>query len=307
MPENIKNLSKLKFLDVSYNPLIKVPESIGNLKQLRMLILKGSWIKTLPDSIAGLENLQLLVLGAGEIGTPAGCLKTLPESIGALKRLRWLLLSYNSLEKIPESIGDLQDLIELDTRANELTSLPASIGNVKSLKILDISSNKLKGLPKELDNLKCLEILNVDNNNIQDIGFKNGLLYLFKDLRSQLSEKIMQTSTQDVEELRPFLNQEKTTFTLTALRVLCRCMPLNMFSQASFIDKKSKFDKQIFKEEKMREFFALLLKEKLSFTETMQLHVQYGSFNINELLAYLKEIDVLSNNVRSTHKCSTSY
>lgn len=55
LPDSICNLSSLRFLDISYNPISALPENIGNLANLEELDISHTDITTLPDSIYSLQ------------------------------------------------------------------------------------------------------------------------------------------------------------------------------------------------------------------------------------------------------------
>lgn len=55
LPDSICNLSSLKFLDISYNPISTLPENIGNLANLEELDISHTEITSLPDSIYSLQ------------------------------------------------------------------------------------------------------------------------------------------------------------------------------------------------------------------------------------------------------------
>ena len=56
--DHIKNLTKLKELNLSYNHLRILPDNIGNLVNLKKLIVNNNMIENLPDNIGNLVNLE---------------------------------------------------------------------------------------------------------------------------------------------------------------------------------------------------------------------------------------------------------
>lgn len=75
---NIDKLSRLEFLNLDKNKLLRLPETLGRLKRLRNLIVSRNLLETLPDSIAAMESLEYVDVW----GNP---LYVLPESIAVLK------------------------------------------------------------------------------------------------------------------------------------------------------------------------------------------------------------------------------
>ena len=175
LPESIRNLQALEWLDLSQNTLTSLPDSIGNLQALKTLELSHNTLNSLPDSIG---NLQALV----SLDLSHNTLTSLPASIGNLQALVSLDLFHNTLTSLPASIGNLQALKTLYLYQNTLTSLPASIGNLHALETLGLSHNTLTSLPAFIGNLKALELLDLSHNTLtslpESIGNLQGLEWL---------------------------------------------------------------------------------------------------------------------------------
>jgi small GTP-binding protein len=62
IPEKIKNLKKLKRLNLSNNQLFEIRDDLSNLKSLTHLDLSKNKIKYLPSKVANLPNLESLIL-----------------------------------------------------------------------------------------------------------------------------------------------------------------------------------------------------------------------------------------------------
>ncbi|XP_028778395.1 disease resistance protein RPS6 [Neltuma alba] len=166
LPDNIKHLSRLQSLDVSYcrdlQSLPELPPSIEELHANSCTSLKTlqftSHIESpsLADeimlgsnprsSVSYLQNLRELSLG--------GCeqLYELPESIGSLSSLSSLDLSgCEQLYELPESIGSLSSLSSLDLSGSTVASLPASIKYLSNLKDIRLTNcTRLRSLPELL-------------------------------------------------------------------------------------------------------------------------------------------------------------
>ncbi|XP_021775059.1 disease resistance protein RGA2-like [Chenopodium quinoa] len=106
---SILRLKSLRVLDLHRLGLKIVPRSLGELQCLRYLNLSYNPMVKLPNSITRLVNLLSLDL--------FGCykLEELPKDMSRLVRLRHLTVGYcNALSHMPKGLGNLTDLRTLD-------------------------------------------------------------------------------------------------------------------------------------------------------------------------------------------------
>ena len=120
--QNIGKLTRLEYLNVMGNHLVRLPETIGNLVNLKTLVI--------------CRNL----------------IEALPESIGNLKKLTYIDAWENPLYVFPESITELQntlktiDLRQIDLHNDELDKMEAQLPytDIKYTSTCDCHDNRNK-------------------------------------------------------------------------------------------------------------------------------------------------------------------
>ena len=106
LPDEMRNCSKLMFLDIPSTGLTKLPDWIGELTGLWRIDVNNNNLEDLPDTICNLVNLDDLDISSNK------AINKLPENIGNLVSLKSLNISYTSISELPESIYAL-DLNEI--------------------------------------------------------------------------------------------------------------------------------------------------------------------------------------------------
>ena len=152
IPEWIAELTALEYLYLVSNPLRGLPPSIAKLAALKALTLDGSSADVAIDAIGQLHNLQTLALS--NLG-----LRSVPNWMRALKKLRILRLHGNPLEKLPHWIGELTELTYLSLAYTELRAVPTSLRNLRKLERLELKGNLNLGLLPEILNRGPTHIL----------------------------------------------------------------------------------------------------------------------------------------------------
>jgi Leucine-rich repeat (LRR) protein len=157
-------------LDLSDLGLKKLPDEIKELKNIEYLNLSENSLTELPDFIGTFSNLEYLDLSYNR-------LYELPAEIEKLAAIETLKLRCNEIKEIPKSIGKLTMLNTLDISYNHLSSLPETINNLIHLKHCNIKGNNLKTIPSKITELIMPKNYSFFGHieNIVELTGKNGL------------------------------------------------------------------------------------------------------------------------------------
>ncbi|XP_042990219.1 probable leucine-rich repeat receptor-like protein kinase At1g35710 [Carya illinoinensis] len=166
IPPEIGILSKLTYLDLSYNNLTgEFPDhSLRNLTRLDLLDISKNRISgCIPPVLGDLLKLTYLDLSYNSLTG------SIPSDIAQLTNQRTLILSHNNLKgSIPIGLGSCTNLKHLSLSNYSLTgSIPRQIGYIRSIKSIGLSHNFLSGeIPYELWSLPYLDLLDLSYNNL---------------------------------------------------------------------------------------------------------------------------------------------
>lgn len=163
IPEEIKYLTCLKYVNISDHKIISIPKELGQLYKLEVLSLGCNILTTIPKELGQLKQLKILSLECNN-------LTTIPKELGQLISLESLELQYNQLTEIPKELGQLKKLLELNLYNNKLTTLPKELCQLTKLRSFTVlNTNPIKTFPKELWQLNCLKNLNKKYSYLPDI------------------------------------------------------------------------------------------------------------------------------------------
>ncbi|KAK6271353.1 hypothetical protein POUND7_008454 [Theobroma cacao] len=191
VPSEVRNLSRLTSLDLSYSEFSgQIPSEILELSELELLDLSGNSLKLGKTGFSSL--LEKLTKLQGLYLTDVRISSSLPNILANFSSLKALILSNCDLRgEFPTGIFELPPLQFLSLRSNPkltgylpdiqsnhpllklslantsfLGQLPESFGNFKSLEFLDINNCHFSGkLPCSLGNLTKLNYLDLSFNS----------------------------------------------------------------------------------------------------------------------------------------------
>ena len=167
----LKDLTKLKVLDLHRNWRLQEISPLKNLKNLTWLSLRGNRISDV-SPLKNLTRLTYLHLAYNQNLSDISPLKHITN-------LRVLDLDDNRISDISALLNMIHLTNELDLDGNQISDI-SPLKNMRHLKELDLDGNVIKDV-SVLGALRNLEVLDLHDNNISDIsGLKN--LVNLKDL-----------------------------------------------------------------------------------------------------------------------------
>eukprot|EP00054_Salpingoeca_dolichothecata_P016946 m.100521 g.100521 ORF g.100521 m.100521 type:complete len:1343 (+) comp22232_c0_seq2:1212-5240(+) len=151
--EELANLTRLEYLDLSNIGLSRVPPTVGKLTALKFVGLNNNKLAFLPESIAQWSHVEQLYLFQNS-------LTSLPSGFSAgLSSLNTLVLDGNLITNLPSTFGPgLHNLEILSLSNNPLTAFPSAdnLMYLPNLELLDLVSTALTSLPASISVLKNL-------------------------------------------------------------------------------------------------------------------------------------------------------
>ncbi|KAL7043628.1 hypothetical protein ACKWTF_001600 [Chironomus riparius] len=178
LPEDITSFAFLERLLLYHNAIRSIPESVRGLHSLTYLDLRSNQLSVLPREICYLP-LQIFLISNNR-------LSTLPDELGHMKDLTELDAGCNQLTHLPARLSELTNLRALSLRNNQLMYLPRDLTNL-TLFSLDISCNKIASLPIELRLMTSLIDLTLSDNPLTSPPAHicvRGMIHVFKYLEN---------------------------------------------------------------------------------------------------------------------------
>lgn len=159
LPNDIGNLTNLKYLSMNGSTLDKFPDSFGNLG-LRYIEMRDTMFREIPQEVCRLEKLEYLVIYPEDYEDKMH----IPEEIGNMVNLEHLEVE-GDINEIPKSIKNLKNLKKLIILSSKTSlTFPEEIYELENLEYLSITESGIRELPEGISKLKKLECLVLDMN-----------------------------------------------------------------------------------------------------------------------------------------------
>ncbi|XP_055682493.1 leucine-rich repeat and calponin homology domain-containing protein isoform X2 [Lutzomyia longipalpis] len=178
LPEDVTSFPFMETLLVYHNAIRSIPETVKELRSLTYLDLRSNQLCVLPREIC-LLPLKVLLVGNNR-------LSALPEEMGRMEKLTELDAACNQITHLPARMGDLRSLRSLSLRNNLLVYLPREVTTLQ-LVSLDLSCNRIATLPVELRLMTSLVDLELDSNPLTSPPASlcvRGMVHVFKYLET---------------------------------------------------------------------------------------------------------------------------
>ncbi len=145
IPDEIGLLSQLRYLNVSFNPIICLPSTIAKLVKLEEVWLRSCYMTEFPLILTELVNIKRLSLAGNDI-------TYVPYELISLKKLNWLSLNNNRINSLPVCMQELGNLNVLLLESNAFTEIPRMAVNMSGLQTLNLRYNRIVSVPNDFAN-----------------------------------------------------------------------------------------------------------------------------------------------------------
>lgn len=130
-------------LEIANNNLNWIPDQVKDIISLKYVDASGNNINLLPPSFPFLTNIEYL-------NVDDNVLYEIHPNIGIMESLEYFSCSGNDLTTLPGSIEKFENLKILNISNNKMDKLPFEILNLNTLEYVDVRYNKLVNQPSEI-------------------------------------------------------------------------------------------------------------------------------------------------------------
>jgi len=183
IPNSIKNLKLLTYLDMSDCNLKNIPACIGELKNLEYLNLEKNEIETIDPAVGNLTNLITLNLANNRN------LKSVPETIGNLVNLETLSFdSCKNITRISDGLSKLKQLKTINLSGTQIEKIDF-VYEMTQLENLKLFDTKVVELNSKIKQLSKLEVLDIRLTSVASLPSEIGALDKLKEIQFNTFKK----------------------------------------------------------------------------------------------------------------------
>eukprot|EP00960_Hanusia_phi_P051265 760685-Hanusia_phi.AAC.5 len=181
----VLNYSKITWLDMSNNNLMKIPTEIRQLQQIELVNFSHNKLGCIPKILTlmyciqdfsmddnGIEQIEpsiALLTGLTRLSLSENRISRMHPALFKLTQLTILNINSNRLQKIPESIRNLAELVTFSCGGNLIEDIPPEISELENLRQLVMFGNRIRHVCPELGKLTALEVLSLSQNQLADV------------------------------------------------------------------------------------------------------------------------------------------
>ena len=206
MPDSLRSLSNLEFLDLSYTGLNQLPRAVVTLNKLESLKIGHTHISELPNDFSLLKNLKHLDFSQyfpHHDDSDRTRIAQIRQVLADCAALETLNLSQQRVRFASGQVRNWLNLTSLDLSYNGMAELPEELWLIPNLETVDLSFNRLTQLDG-IEAWQSLRHLSLIDNPLHDLSPLVGLQALETlDMRrihwSEPRREALQTSLPQVE------------------------------------------------------------------------------------------------------------
>ncbi|KAG5448676.1 Leucine-rich repeat-containing protein 57 [Clonorchis sinensis] len=164
LPEEAKNLERIRSLDLSSNRFEILRPSIAKFTTLKLLNVDNNKMRQFPVELFTLTKLETL-------SANRNCLVSLVPpghvvNFGALRSLRFVHLSMNQLTEFPVELCTATIPINmLDLSHNMITAVPSCVSTLQAIE-LNLNNNRINLVASTIAQCPRLKVLRLESNQL---------------------------------------------------------------------------------------------------------------------------------------------
>ncbi|CCD73215.1 Disease resistance R13L4/SHOC-2-like LRR domain-containing protein [Caenorhabditis elegans] len=212
----LANASKTRVLSLKESALHRIPDDVKDLTMLKHLDMSINYLTQLPPFIGSMSHLKNLNLSRNQ-------LESLPLEINSLACLEVLNVSQNKLTELPD-LSQCVSLKTVEAIENQFIIFPAGVCKCPNLETCLLTENRIEKLPDEIHSLRAISVIlnknrllslntanllrcerlravNVDDNQLNRDEIEQFLVNAPREIRISFERNVSQMHTTDLQEM----------------------------------------------------------------------------------------------------------